>query len=302
MSQQLNKNLQDLNNKLTDEVSKLNINSFVDQLKNNIHLNGLIKSLKISDQEILQNYVELYEYIQWCAEDKDSVFDRFVERNKHGKVVVVKKLAKNTKAKQFMINNHLVATEISAPITPLTLDEIPRNTLNQAKDVSFLTYKNYLLNVLEGQAQTPQLLNGMYMAGSADKRNFLLSTIANTFAYYTYQSAYINVSYLNEYWYSSIQDKTIDMRGVVETLSEVQILVLDELCIKPLNSRFLESVIYKILEYRALNQKATFIGSYIEINKLTTTNLVEVKKSSDKFIAEKTIKIIHELCIGKDNS
>ncbi|VEU70919.1 ATP-binding protein [Mycoplasmopsis glycophila] len=263
----------------------------IDSIKKEVLLSSIIKKLQITDDEIWDNYIELKDFIQENKEnDENKIYKTIILRNNDNELVFAKQIVKNENSKRYLLENNLAFSNISKPMNDLILQEI--DTIKEHSHFDLYNYKHDLLSKIE---QGNNQITGCFIQGDyASLRSHALSAIANTLMVEDYEVAYINANYLEDQLKTNFSSANNETNFVINSLIDIDVLVIDEIGFKKYSAWFIETVLIKILESRLINNKLTFIGSYLSIRDLN--KIVNPNNKTSVFALKKLESIIIKLC------
>ncbi|MFV8471349.1 hypothetical protein [Mycoplasma sp. B6188] len=274
----------------------VNKDNLIAQIKKEPLLNKLFKKLKVSDSEIWDYFNYFIDYKNQIINPNQSPYLLDFKRDSDNKLIIEKKLAHNEKGDQFRLLNNLLLQHISSPFYDTTLQDLDIND-NLYYDLAGIRAE--ILLALEPNHQNFDLLYGVYFHGPANSyRTKYLSSVANTFALSDVPVAYIDLNQLDE-WVKQLIGNNDDIKYLVNELSRVPVLIIDEIGLKNYTEWFLDTVLVKVLQNRAQNHLLTYFGSYYPLSALAKT-LITTKKGNvvttiSKPLIDKIIHLIIEL-------
>ncbi|MFV8400896.1 hypothetical protein [Mycoplasma sp. 005V] len=274
----------------------INKESLIAEIKKEPLLTKLFKKLKVSDSEIWDYFNYFIDYKNQILNPNESPYLLNFERDKNNKLIIEKKLARNQKADQFRLLNNLLLQHISSPFYEEALRDLEVND-NLYYDLAGI--RTEILLALESKHKNSNLLYGVYFHGPANSyRVKYLSAMANTFALNDVPVAYIDLNQLDE-WVKQLIGNSEDIKYIVNELSKVPVLIIDEIGLKNYTEWFLETVLVKVLQNRAQNHLLTYFGSYYPLSELAK-KLITTKKNNtittvSKPLVDKIIHLIIEL-------
>lgn len=264
----------------------------IDALKQDKYLIDIIKDLQITENEMLENYIEFKDYVEECKlDDNLKVFKTEIKRDKRNKLVFIPIILKNENARKFLLENNLAFSNISRPIHKFTVQDIKK----VPKNTSLYEIKTQILNNLKNKNNS--CVNCFIYGEFESKRSEILSAIANTYLLENMKVAYLNVGYLEDTLKNTFNSTFNETSYIINNLMNIDVLVLDELGFKKYSPWFIETVLIKILENRLINHKITFIGSYFPYNNLE--QIINSNNRQTNFVIPKLIAIIDKLCYHK---
>ncbi|MEA4134410.1 hypothetical protein VBM90_01150 [Mycoplasma sp. 2704] len=274
-----------------DKNLKIDPAQIIADIKKKEILAQLIDELNISDKEIWDYFVHLIDYYKQRTIDKNLPIRNYFLRDENGKLQLVRKIANNDEGRKLRLENHLIFTDISEPIN----DEVIENVV--INDDDYIDLHKYVEELKVKLKEHNELsMKGLLISGvRKSQRSNLLSRIANSFALDNKTVAYININDLDQEIKRTFDKKNSnDIDFIKKQLSEVDLLVLDEIGLKNLSIWFWDSVIMEILEQRSINNKITFFGTYFTSEKMFThlKEINENSKSTTKLTEQMLTKIV----------
>ncbi|WP_322902058.1 hypothetical protein [Mycoplasmopsis felis] len=238
-------------------------NEILNKIKSDSILVKLITNLKISDSEIFYHYTDLLEYAKEQKEH-DKLFYTNVNR-KNGRLVFYKVLNQySSKIYDYLRNNNIKLRHISHPIVDIPYNELKLKSDYELDIMDFLKENNIAL-ILNNK------FKGFFLYGDAESsRSLILSAIANDLSYLNKTVSYLNINNLDTEVKSLLNsnNSTQESKELLDTLTSLDILILDELGLKKYTNWFLESFIEPLLSKRFLDNKITIFGSYYTLDLL----------------------------------
>ncbi|MHA3786116.1 hypothetical protein [Mycoplasma sp. Z463D] len=279
-----------LNNKKIDKETLLS------EVKKEPLLKKLFKKLKVSDSEIWDYFNYFIDYKNQILNPKSSPYLIDFLREKDGRLIIDKKLAHNEKGDRLRLLNNMMLQHISSPFYDLTLRDLD---INDNLYYELAGIKAEVIFGLEAQNRNLSLLYGVYFHGAANSyRVKYLSALANTFALSDVHVAYVDINQLDE-WAKQLIGNNDDIKYLVNELSNVPVLIIDEIGLKTYTEWFLETILVKVLQNRAQNKLLTYFGSYYPLEMLAktiaTTRKGNTLTSIPKPLLDKIIHLIIEL-------
>ncbi|SJZ40345.1 hypothetical protein [Mycoplasmopsis verecunda] len=278
------------------KLDSINKENLIEEIKKEPLLAKLFKKLKVSDSEIWDYFNYFIDFKTQVQHPNQSPYLLNFKRDDNGKLIVEKQLAHNEKADAFRILNNLMFQHISSPFYDLTLKNLEIND-NLYYDLAGIRVE--ILQSLDKKKKSLKQLYGVYFHGAANSyRVKYLSALANTFALNDVQVAYIDINQLDE-WARQLIGNPQDIIYLVNELSKVPVLIIDEIGLKNYTEWFLESIFVKVLQNRAQNKLLTYFGSYLPLNnlakKISTYKKGNVINTISKPLIDKLIYLIIEL-------
>ncbi|QGZ97205.1 hypothetical protein GE118_00105 [Mycoplasma sp. NEAQ87857] len=261
----------------------------VQGLKNNVYLQPIIQKLEITDQELLTHYTMFSKY---CEDQKvnsqDRIFDKSFKRNDNNQLVEILTIAKTTAGKEFMYQNYIKNTQISKPIIEQSLDKLEIDSYYDLSELKKQIIRNINnISKLEGYAIEGQ--------ATSIRREFL-SSIVNYFALNQISASYIDLNYLDDKVKNLLNSPTDDLSALIDSLIDVDVLVIDELGFKKYSKWFLETIFIKVLDQRIQNNKLTYIGSYYSFFEIKNNILIKNEAEDSKFWLDRLFMLIRQNC------
>ncbi|WP_324672339.1 hypothetical protein U5U50_02110 [Mycoplasma sp. 888] len=270
---------------------KIDPSDIIADIKKKEILSQLINDLNISDKEIWDYFIHLIDYYKQRTVDINDPIKNYFYRDEEGKLQLVRKIVNNDKGKKLRLENHLIFTDISEPINNEVIENV---TINDEVYIDLHAYIEDLKIKLKEHNELS--MQGLLICGTRkSQRSNLLSRIANSFALDNNTVAYININDLDQEIKKTFDKKnSSDIDFIKKQLSEVDLLILDEIGLKNLSIWFWDSIIMDILEERSINKKITFFGTYFTSEKIFShlKEINEKSKSSTRLTEQMLIKII----------
>nr|WP_322958964.1 hypothetical protein [Mycoplasmopsis canis]WQQ12356.1 hypothetical protein RRG48_03145 [Mycoplasmopsis canis] len=271
------------------------INAQVDEekivykIKRNEFLNSIINKTKMTDEEIFYFAPQLINLVKENSSKEKMIWETVVLRE-NGKIKFLKKIRNNELTNEYKIKHNIIFQNISKPISTSSFDAshfLENNDHLEIYDY-LLEFKNNPLNA-----------HSLFLSGSIESnRSLILSLIANEYAIRDKKVSYIDINNLDDKIKRSLSKGDIDLDFLIEELSNVDILIFDEIGYKQLSLWFLESIFVPILSYRYQNNLKTFFGSYFNFDELHI-QLFKKNSSENSFadspIAKKMIFLINKI-------
>ncbi|QNM93842.1 hypothetical protein H9M94_01030 [Mycoplasma sp. Pen4] len=292
----MNKKFNSLNLLATNNFSR---DSLINSIKEEKIIKPLIKSLKISDEEIWDSFNNLIDYKIHREKPDEFPYHLHAKRNEEGKLVFWSKLADNQKANQLRLMNNMLLQDVSSPIHDETLRDY---FIDENKYYELNSMRQEVLNVVDKKLPLSDLYGVFFYGPANSERSEYLYRFANTLALTDNKVAYININDLNNEAKKTIENSETSFESrkyLIDTLSNVDILILDEIGLNKYTQWFLETFMIKILENRIRLKKITYFGSYYPLN-ILKNNLINERKSQNgsqltKPLIDKIIKLIISL-------
>ncbi|WP_426460923.1 hypothetical protein [Mycoplasma hafezii] len=277
----------------------LKTNLFVSQdeliasIKKHPEIQSLVELLNISDQEIWDNFVLFNDLLSEKRDPSKYLYRTILYRDNNQNLCARKQINNTKEAKEYLLEHNLAFSNISRPITKISIEE--QEGINESNHFDLYNFRSELLEKIDDKDNLKNI-KGCYLEGAANSlRSTVLSNIANSFALRDYKVAYININYLEDELKKGFNSTDNESNFIVDTLAKIDVLVLDEIGFKNYNPWYIENILIKILEQRELNQKITFLGSYVSVKNIKSIiNNKENKISS--FAIEKLQLLIKKLC------
>ncbi|WP_036451915.1 ATP-binding protein [Mycoplasma buteonis] len=253
----------------------------------------VISKYQISDSELWDNFVQMSDYLSEQQNPDDFVYSTKIQRDLEGNLIFDKKINSNEKAKKYLLTQNIFFKNISKPVIDKPITEI-----EWIDDVNHFDLFEFIINLKNKLEKTNNLkkIRGCFIDGESSLfRNQVLSAFANFFAINDYSTAYLNVNYLEDELKKSFNSSDSDINYILDTLSKLDVLILDEIGFKTYNPWFFENILIKILENRYINQKTTFIGSYVDLMNIEK-NISNKEKRISKIALTKFRHLVKQLC------
>ncbi|WLP85957.1 hypothetical protein [Mycoplasma seminis] len=274
------------NSLLSQNISK---ESLIAQIKQEPLLAKVFKKLKVSDFEIWDYFNFFIDYKNQLQNPDASPYLYQFSRDENNKLLITKSIAHNAKGDKYRMLNNIILQHISEPFYSENLNDLDIDD-NLYYDLAGI--KIEILLALQKKDFNP--LYGVYFHGPANSyRVKYLSALANTFALNDVAVTYMDLNQLDE-WVKNLIGNSEDINYLINELSNVPVLILDEIGLKKYTEWFLESVLLKILQNRAQNNLLTYFGSYFPLNELAK-HFATSKKANNVTVVSKPLidKLIH---------
>lgn len=249
-----------------------------------------VAELNITDDEIIENALNFI-VMENSIKDSDSAFLFDVYRDENNKIKFYWKVRKNEAARQWKIERNLILTSISSPYNTNFID---KNFFEKYKDIASKRILKYAKTFAENLKENKEIPSIFFTSQGTGQISDFMSSFALHSSLYV-RTAYININDLNVFYKNSFSSNSqnnyfeVDkLDEVIKELSEVPVLVLNELGISKFTINFLNAVLMKILENRYKNNKTTLVSSYQPIDKL-----------SKKLVNNETDNLFLETCFNK---
>ncbi|UUM24567.1 hypothetical protein [Mycoplasma sp. 3686d] len=247
----------------------------IDQIKQDPYLSQIIQELELNDQEIIYKYSDLIDIKLRQLNPQEYMDELKIIRTNKGTLQTLRFLVDNAKSRQYLFDNLILYKQLGIIKSDKIFSQIQSNSNTPSQ---IINYRQKLKNSKE------QINKGFMLSGeNIDRISKILSTIVNEWVFARKTVSYINISYLMDYFRNNFSVIDNTLLNIVDDLSKVDVLILDNLGYEQLPKWFLEKLI-KILEFRVFNQKLTYIGSYFPLNFLSQHLFLENNNQKKPFI------------------
>lgn len=185
-----------------------------------------------------------------------------------------------------------VLKELDQSLFAWSLNDYPEN--NRAELANW--FKNFASNLLTSEQSE---LKGCFLQGAAGVgKTTFLAALANYLISKKKSICFFRLIDLGNYLKQFFNDDQDEINFVLETIKNVDCLLIDDLGNERTSEWLLLSILYPIIDYRQQNQKITCISSNLTYDELKTRYLKTPK--IDHFMVEKlieTLEITTELIV-----
>ncbi|QKT05309.1 hypothetical protein [Mycoplasma sp. OR1901] len=233
---------------------------FIKWVKSDLNAIKYINNFEISDQEIIENRKDFSIMIKNNS-SKDVFFVIQVKRNEAGELIFYSSFAKNSITKEFINRENMMFSEISKPITNIV-----------SSNITQIKRGNPVWDFLKSlKKDNNKLFENFYVYGDTDSvRQEFLGSYANLIAQKNIKVAYVDINKLDDYVKSTLSNENSNaiINNVIDQMSTVEYLIIDEIGLKTLSTWFLERVFFTIISNRQQNDKKIYFGSYFTVTLL----------------------------------
>ncbi|TDV23275.1 primosomal protein DnaI [Mycoplasmopsis mustelae] len=231
----------------------------IKKVRENEILRPILEKLEFTDQEIMDSFANLVDYVNEVKNSENELFLTNIKRGYNDQIIFSKYLNPNSPhANEFKIANNLKLKYITSTTTKKLLNEIQSNS-NSESGFRDLMQANNLKLIFNNQFK-----NFTLVGSSTSSRSLMLSALANQIATMDKTVAYLNIndldteikSYLNK------SNTQLEIRELIDSMLKLDVIILDEFGYKKFSNWFLEIFLDPLLSECIINKKTVIFGSY----------------------------------------
>ncbi len=244
---------------------------------NSIILNEKFANLKLTKQEVIDNYLTIKKIIDTNNECLNHPGDECVLggyhinliRNKFNKLEIITTNCENKKIKKSLnIKNNYIYSDINISKNKQLLNK--ENIIVNNNDIKRISFIKFLLKMKKTKE-----LNSFYLYGPISTgKSFLAIALCNELALLNFKIAVINMNIFSSN-ISCLEKDERTHNQFIEKLKMVDVLVVDEIGAETINKFAHFDNLYPILIYRLENNLPIFFISNLSIDKLLKNYLLD---------------------------
>ncbi|WP_406615890.1 DnaA ATPase domain-containing protein [Mycoplasmopsis hyopharyngis] len=269
-------------------------------IKKEPKLQKIISSLKITDEEILENSLIFLNAIESFSKKNDQYIVSYdISRDAKNKLIFKEKVVNNNFALELERFLNLYLTEISEPNSNYLLKKFSVSNLQRQEIM-----KQFKLIAKTKEKNVNAPAKGLYIYGKTNSgKSYILQSFANYFSSSQIKTSYLAIEKLYKALIKKIQEREANNSGnnqkyFIELIKNIDVLIIDNLGLENKSEWFVLEVLSEILEYRNENNLLTFFGSPFKIDELFSLYLQKYSSAPEKkYKIEKLIKQIKNLTL-----
>lgn len=269
-------------------------------IKKQPKLHKIITSLKITDEEILENSLFFLNAIEsFNKKSNEYIVSYNISRDAQNKLVFNEKVVNNNFTLELERFLNLYLTEISEPNSNYLLKKFSVSNLQRQEIM-----KQFKLIAKATKKDNENLTKGLYIYGKTDSgKSYILQSFANYFSSSQIKTSYLAIEKLYKALIKKIQEKETNnsnnnQKYLINLIKNIDVLIIDNLGLENKSEWFVLEVLLDILEYRSEKNLLTFIGSPFKIDDLFSLYIQKYSSAPEqKYKIEKLIKQIKNLTL-----